>query len=104
MTREERSGRRTYNARSETVAEEASYKNVWKERKFGLALMESYFGPVWENGLSKRWSVKRVDLQPIAAPSIWERLVNEKTGEVSFSFSLLTINADQDPIMKLFHK
>ena len=104
LSHQNRSGRRTYNARTETVAEEASYKKVWNQRKFGLAIMEGFFLPVWENGLSRSWCVKRVDLQPIAVPSIWERLMDEVTGEVTLSFSLLTVNADHDLFMNRFHK
>jgi putative SOS response-associated peptidase YedK len=34
-------GLHTYNARSETVAEKPSYRSAWKERRFGLAIMQS---------------------------------------------------------------
>jgi putative SOS response-associated peptidase YedK len=36
-------GLRTYNARYETVAEKPSYRAAWKERRFGLALMQSFY-------------------------------------------------------------
>ena len=103
-TEDTRFGRRTYNARSETVADKLSYRHVWKECKFGLAVMESFFEPVWENGISKRWNIRRADLQPIAVPCIWQRLTDQKTEEVTLSFSILTINADKNPMMMQFHK
>ncbi len=31
-------GLRTYNAQSETVIEKPSYRNAWKERRFGLLI------------------------------------------------------------------
>ena len=97
-------GLKTYNARSETVQEKPSYRNAWKERRFGLAIMESFYEPNWETGKAVRWRIKRSDSSPIAIASIWERIIDKDTGEIIFSFSMLTINADGHPIMKHFHK
>ena len=97
-------GLKTYNARSETVHEKPSYRTAWRERRFGLALMESFYEPNWETGKSVRWRIKRSDDEPIAVASIWERIIDKETGEIIFSFSMLTINADGHDIMKHFHK
>ena len=97
-------GLRTYNARSETVHEKPSYRTAWKERRFGLVLMESFYEPSWETGKAVRWRIKRSEGQPIAVASIWERIIDKETGEVIFSFSMLTINADGHEVMKHFHK
>ena len=97
-------GLKTYNARSETVHEKPSYRQAWKERQFGLAIMESFYEPCWETGKAIRWRIKRADTQPIAVPSIWERFIDKETGEVIFSFSMLTVNAEGHSIMKHFHK
>ena len=97
-------GLRTYNARSETVQEKPSYREAWKERRFGLALMESFYEPNWETGKAVRWRIKRSDSQPIAVAAIWERITDKETGEIIFSFSMLTINATGHEVMKHFHK
>jgi len=97
-------GLRTYNARSETVHEKPSYRSAWKERRYGLAIMESFYEPNWETGKAIRWRIKRADQQPTAVASIWERIIDKETGEILFSFSMLTINADGHGIMKHFHK
>ena len=97
-------GLKTYNARSETVHEKPSYRSAWKERRFGLALMESFYEPSWETGKAVRWRIKRSDGQPIAVASIWERIIDKETGEVIFSFSMLTIPAEGHEVMKHFHK
>ena len=97
-------GLKTYNARSETVQEKPSYRSAWKERRFGLALMESFYEPNWETGKAVRWRIKRSDGEPIAVASIWDRIIDKETGEVIFSFSMLTINADGHEVMKHFHK
>lgn len=97
-------GLKTYNARSETVAEKPSYRAAWKERRFGLAIMESFYEPSWETGKAVRWKIKRTDIKPIAVASIWERFIDKETGEIIFSFSMLTINADGHEVMKHFHR
>jgi len=97
-------GLHTYNARSETVHEKPSYRSAWKERRFGLVLVESFYESNWESGKAVRWRIKRSDGQPAALASIWERFVDRETGEILFSFSMLTINADGHEIMKHFHK
>lgn len=97
-------GLRTYNARSETVHEKPTFRNAWKERRFGLILMESFYEPNWETGKAVRWGIERSDGQPCAAASIWERIVDKDTGEVIMSFSMLTINADGHEVMRHFHK
>lgn len=97
-------GLRTYNARSETVHEKPSYRSAWKERRYGLAIMESFYEPNWETGKAIRWRIKRADAKPVAVASIWERVIDKETGEILLSFSMLTINADGHEVMKHFHK
>ena len=47
-------GRRTYNARSETVAEKPSYRTAWRQRQFCLVPMARFFEPCWETGKADR--------------------------------------------------
>ncbi len=96
-------GLKTYNARSETVAEKPSYRNAWKRKQFGLALMQGFYEPNYDTGKAVRWRIKRVDGHPLAVASIWERFIDHSTGEIRFSFSMLTINATLHPMMKQFH-
>jgi putative SOS response-associated peptidase YedK len=97
-------GLKTYNARSETVHEKPSYRSAWKERRYGLVLAESFYEPNWETGKAVRWRIKRADSEPSAIASIWERFIDKETGEIIFSFSMLTINATGHEVMKHFHK
>ena len=66
--------------------------------------MENFFEPNWETGKAVWWFISRNDAQPLAVASIWERFIDKDTGEVVFSFSMLTVNADGHPVMKHFHK
>ena len=96
--------RRTYNARSETVAEKPSYRGAWKARRFCLVPMERFFEPCWEKGKAVKWSIHRQDQQPFAVAGIWENWTDRETGEIVSSFSMLTINGDGHPVMGRFHR
>lgn len=54
-------GRKTYNARTETVAEKPSYRTAWRKRQFAIALLDDFFEPNWETGRAVRWRIKRAD-------------------------------------------
>lgn len=97
-------GRRTYNARSETVAEKPSYRTPWRKRQFAIALLDDFFEPNWETGKAVRWRIKRSDGQPMGVASIWDRWTDPTSGEIVTSFSMLTVNADGHPVMGRFHR
>jgi putative SOS response-associated peptidase YedK len=97
-------GKRTYNARTETMAEKPSYRSAWAKKQFCLVPMERFFEPCWETGKAVRWSIQRVDRAPFAVAAIWDQWLDKSTGEIVLSFSMLTINADGHPVMGRFHK
>lgn len=98
-------GLKTYNSRSETCDTKPSFRNAWKRRQFGLAVMESFYEPHYDgNGKAVRWRIKRTDGQPLAVASLYERFVDHSTGEIRMTFSMLTVNADGHEIMKYFHR
>ena len=97
-------GKRTYNARTETVSEKPSYRTAWAKNQFCLIPMERFFEPCWETGKAVRWSIHRLDHTPFAVAAIWDQWVDKSTGEIVLSFSMLTINADGHPVMGRFHK
>ena len=39
----------TYNARFETIDSKPSYRTAWSSRHFGLALMDSFYEPLYSN-------------------------------------------------------
>ena len=64
-------GRKTYNARSETVAEKPSYKSAWVKRHYALAIADAFYEPSYESGKPVRTSIKQVNGEPMAIASIW---------------------------------
>ena len=97
-------GRRTYNARSETVAEKPSFRGAWRARRFCLVPMQRFYEPCWETGKAIRWSIHRRDEEAFAVAGIWENWTDRDSGEIVGSFSMLTINGDGHEVMGRFHR
>ena len=97
-------GRRTYNARSETVAHKPSYRIAWRQSQFCLVPMTQFYEPCWDTGKAVRWRIFRQDNAPFAVAAIWDSWTDRETGEIVESFSMLTINADGHPVMGRFHR
>ena len=102
--KEENFGRHTYNARAETVDEKPSYRAAWKNRHYALALADQFYEPCYETGKAVRTGIKQVNGEPMAIASIWDTWTEPDTGELIVSFSMLTINANDHPVMQRFHK
>ena len=90
---------KTYNARTETVHEKPSYRTPWAKRQFCLVPMVRYFEPCWETGKAVNWAIKRLDNEVYTCAAIWDTWTDKATGEILDSFSMLTINADDHPIL-----
>lgn len=96
-------GRRTYNARSETVAEKPSFRDAWKAGRRCIVPAEAIFEPNWETGKAVRWKIRRRDGLPMGIAGLWSAW-NAPDGHTLLSFTMLTINADGHPVMQRFHK
>ncbi|EKD99112.1 MAG: hypothetical protein ACD_23C00122G0001 [uncultured bacterium] len=95
--------RHTYNARVETVAEKPSYRDAWRLGRHCIIPVEAFYEPDWRSGRAVATRISRVDGQPMGLAGIWTGW-KSPTGEILRSFSMLTINADDHPLMRLFHK
>jgi putative SOS response-associated peptidase YedK len=102
--KDENFGRKTYNARAETVTEKPSYKKAWAKRHYALALADAFYEPNYESGKAVRTSIKQLNGEPMAIASIWDTWTDPGTGGLIVSFSMLTISADAHPVMRRFHK
>ena len=96
--------RHTYNARAETVARKPSYRTAWRNRHFCLVLVDNFYEPCYETGKAVRWRIQTKNKHPFGIAGIWDRWIEPKTGNSIVSFSMLTINADDHPVMNQFHK
>ena len=95
--------RHTYNARSETVAEKPSFRDAWKRAQRCIIPADAFFEPDWRSGKAVATRIVRVDGEPIGIAGLWSAWKSPK-GELIHSFTMLTVNADDHPLMRLFHK
>lgn len=93
----------TMNARSETVGQLRSFSQAWREGQLCLVPMKHFYEPNYESGKAVRWGIGMADERPFAVAGLWRRW-QEPDGSTSYSFTQLTINADDHLLMKRFHK
>lgn len=97
-------GRRTYNARSETVATLPSFRDAWRRNQRCIVPAEAIYEPSYETGKSVRWRITQPGEVPMGVAGIYTRWRHPDTGMELFSFAMLTVNADGHPVMQRFHK
>ena len=102
--KDDKISRHTYNARSETVREKPSYRNAWKQRKYAISLLDNFYEPNYESGKAERWKIELAAKEPFGIASLWETWTDPNSGQVVTSFTILTVNADEHPVMKQFHR
>lgn len=96
-------GRRTYNARSETVAEKPSFRDAWRNGQQGIVPVEALYELDWRSGTAVPTRIQRRDGKPMGIAGLWTN--NRKaTGEDVLSFTMLTVNADDHELFKNVHK
>ena len=94
----------TNNARSEELAEKASYKDPWKRGQRCIIQAASFDDPNWETGKNIWWQFGRADGAPWGLAGLWNAWTDKTTGEVHESYTMLTLNADHHPLMRRMHK
>lgn len=96
-------GRRTYNARSETVAEKPSFRDAWRNAQHCIIPVECIYEPDWRGGTAVPTRIERKDGSPMGIAGLWTS--NRKaTGHEVLSFTMLTVNADDHELFRQFHK
>lgn len=96
--------RHTYNARSETAFEKPSYRSAWRQRQYGLVLVDNFYEPSYASGKAVRWKIELASGDPFGIACLWDRWTDPSSGESVVSFSMLTVNADAHPVMQQFHQ
>jgi putative SOS response-associated peptidase YedK len=96
-------GRRTYNARSETVDTLPSFKEAWARGQRCIVPAEAIYEPHWETGKAVRWRIGLPGDVPMGIAGIY-RQWRHPDGRQMFTFTMLTVNATGHPVMKRFHR
>src|SRR5260221_810464 len=90
-------GKRTYNARTETVHQLPSFRESWAKGWRCIVPVETLYEPNYESGKAERWGIRRPFSEGIAVAGIYRRWTSPD-GEMLWSFAMLTVNADGHPV------
>jgi putative SOS response-associated peptidase YedK len=96
-------GRRTYNARTETVATLPSFRQSWSRGWRCIIPADAIYEPNWESGKAQRWVIYQDGGVPMGIAGIYCKW-RHPDGSEHFTFAMLTINADAHPLMRRFHR
>ena len=95
--------RRTYNARSETVHEKPSYRDAWRQARHCIIPAEAIYEPDWRTGRAVATRISRADGLPMGIAGLWASWKTPQ-GDLLYSYTMLTINADEHEFMRRYHK
>lgn len=95
--------RMTYNARSETVASKPSFRDAWRKGQHCIIPADAIFEPDWRSGKAIPARIVRADGEPMGIAGLWSSW-KSKSGETVNSYTMLTINAEEHPLIRLFHQ
>ena len=87
--KDEKIARHTYNARSETAAEKPSYRTAWRQRQYGLVLVDNFYEPSYESGRAVRWKIELASGDPFGIACLWDRWTDPASGEGAGAWAAL---------------
>lgn len=94
----------TCNCRSEEAAGKPTFRDAWRTGQRCIIPALSFDEPCWETGKNVWWRFRRMDGQPWGLAGLWNTWIDRRTGEVVESYTMLTVNADDHPLMNRMHK
>lgn len=94
----------TNNCRRETMATAWTFRTAWAQGQRCLIPADSFDEPNWTSGRNVWWRFARADGQPWALAGLWSDWTDPVTGERVPSYTMLTQNCDEHPVLGLMHK
>lgn len=93
----------TFNARSETAATSYTFGNAWRRAQRCIVPAEAIFEPDWRSGGAVATRFTRANGAPLGIAGLWDQW-RDANGQVQESYTMLTINADDDPLFRHYHR
>lgn len=93
----------TFNARSETAAKSYTFGNAWRRAQRCIIPAQAIFEPDWRSGAAVPTRISRADGMPLGIAGLWDRW-RDAAGHIYESYTMLTINADDDPLFSRYHR
>jgi putative SOS response-associated peptidase YedK len=93
----------TMNARAESIGEKRSFSSAWRKTQLCAVPMMCFYEPGYESGKAERFGIGMQDDSMFSVAGLWREWA-QPDGTLATSFTQLTINADEHPLMRRFHK
>jgi putative SOS response-associated peptidase YedK len=93
----------TFNARSETAPKSFTFSNAWRRAQHCIIPADAIFEPDWRSGSAVPTRFTRANGAPLGIAGLWDRW-RDAAGQWQESYTMLTINADNDPLFRLYHQ
>ena len=94
----------TNNARAEELSAKPTFKHPWARGQRCVIPAESFDEPCWETGRNVWWRFRRADGRAWGLAGLWATWTDPASGEIHESYTMLTLNADDHPLMSRMHK
>jgi putative SOS response-associated peptidase YedK len=94
----------TNNCRSEEAAGKPTFRDAWWRGQRCIIPAVSFDEPCWETGKNVWWRFRRADGMPWGLAGLWSTWIDKSSGEIVESYTMLTVNADDHPLMSRMHK
>ena len=93
----------TMNARVESLGERRSFAPAWRRLQLCAVPMAWFYEPCYESGRPLRHAIGMRDESLFFVAGLWRDWL-EPDGSSTASFTQITINADEHPLMRRMHK
>ncbi|WP_063589242.1 SOS response-associated peptidase [Achromobacter ruhlandii] len=93
----------TFNARDDRVANAFTFRNAWRRAQHCVIPADAIFEPDWRSGKAIATRFTRADGVPLGIAGLWDRY-RDAAGAWHESYTMLTINADNDPLFRDYHQ
>ncbi|MEO6623731.1 MAG: SOS response-associated peptidase family protein [Burkholderiaceae bacterium] len=95
-------GRRTYNARSETIHQLPSFRDSWERARRCIIPAEAIFEQCYETGKAVRWCIRQPGDVPMGIAGLY-RPWRGPDGRLLWTFAMTTVNAAGHPVYERMH-
>lgn len=102
--KDEKLAKSTYNARSETITSKPAFRDAWQRSQHCIIPLQAFSEPDWRSGKCVWTRIGRPDGMPLGIAGLWSWWRPPGTQEDVHSFTMVTINADDHPFMRNYHR
>ncbi|RQS30251.1 DUF159 family protein [Burkholderia sp. Bp8992] len=97
--------RDTVNSRAERIGESPLYGPSWRAGRRCLIPASWFYEPKYtpDDRTNERWRIGLATGEPCAIAGIW-RTIQASGGQVMHAMSMITVNADEHPLLREFHR